>query len=135
MTAFRNDVTITSRTRLEATDPFSTLFTVTNEGSSPIDDVRFHCFIHYVEERYYKWAFQDQEGFVDPKSEPVIEGRQHQDITCSPGVWGKPLIWPPNGPKPDYHAVDFQLSVTYKPRYWHWQLTTCHRFIGRNRKD
>jgi len=131
VTLLRNDATIVPRTRLETTDPFSTLFTVTNEGTFPIDDVRFHCFIHYVEERHYKWAFQDQQGFIDPRMEPVIEGRQHQDVTCEPAVMGARLSWPPNGPKPDYHAVDFQLSVTYKPRYWPWQLTTCERFIGR----
>jgi hypothetical protein len=64
---FDSDITITPRVRLDPVDPFSTLFTVTNDGVFPIKNVTFSCHMNYVEIHNYRFAVHDQDGSIDPK--------------------------------------------------------------------
>jgi len=127
---FTSDVTITPRVRLDPSDPFSTLFTVTNEGAFPIENVTFSCHLNYVEIRNYMVATRDQDALVDPNREPEIEGRKSQDVVCIFGVLGGVrIITPPNGPAPDYHAADITLTVSYRPYFWK-RTTQSQRFVA-----
>jgi hypothetical protein len=127
---FTSDVTITPRVRLDPSDPFSTLFTVTNEGAFPIENVAFACHLNYVEIRNYKIATRDQDALVDPNREPEIKGRKSQDVVCIFGVLGGVrIITPPNGPAPDYHAADITLTVSYRPYFWKRTIQS-QRFVA-----
>jgi hypothetical protein len=127
---FRSDLTITSRVRLDPVDPFSTLFTVTNEGILPIEGVKFSCHMNTVEIYNYRFAVVDQDGPTDPKEEPAIAARKSQDVTCLFGAVGLPIKPPPNGPPPEYNFADITLIVSYRPYFW-WRRTESERFIGR----
>lgn len=128
--AFRSDVTINPRVRLDTNDPFSTLFTITNEGFFSIEDVGFSCHMNYVEIHNYRFAVQDVDGSTDPKGEPSIEARKSQDVACKFGAIGVPIKPPPNSPPPEYHVADITLTVSYHPHFW-WRRTQSERFIGR----
>src|SRR5438270_4843685 len=58
----RSDVTITPRVKLDLADPFSTLYTVTNEGIFPIKDVVFSCHMNEVEIQNYRFAVVNSDG-------------------------------------------------------------------------
>jgi hypothetical protein len=127
---FRSDVTITPRVRLDPADPFSTLFTVTNEGILRIEGVKFSCHMNTVEIHNYRFAVVDQDGSTDPKEEPAIAARKSQDVACLFGAVGLPIKPPPNSPPPEYHVADITLIVSYRPYFW-WRRTESERFIGR----
>ena len=128
---FWSDVTINPRGRLKDDDLFSTLFTVTNEGTFAIKNVRFSCHMNSLEIRNYHILLKDQEGVADPRGEPEIRGRKSQDVDCAPGVMGVKMVPPPGGPAPEYHVADITLTACYRPRFWPWQTKQSERFIGR----
>jgi hypothetical protein len=127
---FRSDVTINPTVRLNASDPFSTLFVITNEGEFSIVNVKFFCHMNYVEVRNYRFLVTDQPAPIDPTSEPNIEAHNSQDVTCFFGAMGTKIVAPPNGPRPIYNYADITLSVSYRPYFW-WSRTKSQRFIAR----
>jgi hypothetical protein len=126
-----SDVTITPRVKLQEDDPFSTLFTITNEGTFAIENARFSCHMNHLEIRNYHIALIDQEGAADPPGESEIAGRKSQDVDCAPGVMGVRMAPPPGGPAPEYHSADITVTVFYRPRFWPWETKQSERFIGR----
>jgi len=128
---FWSDVTITPRGRLKNDDLFSTLFTVTNEGTFAIRNVRFSYRMNDLEISNYGIRLKDQEGTADPRGEPEIRGRKGQDVDCVPGSMGIPIRPPPGGPTPQYRVADITLTACYRPRFWPWETKQSERFIGR----
>jgi hypothetical protein len=126
-----SDVTNNPRGRLKDDDPFSTLFSVTNEGTFAIKNVRFSCHMNDLEITNYRIRLVDQEGAADPRGEPEIRGRKGQDVDCALGSMGIPMRPPPGGPTPEYHVADITLTVCYRPRFWPWETKQSERFIGR----
>lgn len=126
---FRSDVTIAPRVRLDPQDPFSTLYTVTNEGFFPIKDVQFSCRMNDAEIHNYMWAVKG-ESVTDPKSEPEIHARKSQDVVCLFGVAGNQLKPAPNAPPFEYRTADITLTVSYRPQFW-LSRTQSERFIAR----
>jgi len=126
----RSDVTITPHVRLDPADPFSMLYTVTNEGSFVIKDVGFSCHMNHVEVHNYMFAVHDLPGSTDPKGEPEVAARKSQDVACLFGAAGWPIKTSPNGPPPEYHSADITLIVSYRPHFW-WRRIQSERFIGR----
>src|SRR5438552_2149073 len=112
---FWSDVTIDPRGRLKSDDLFSTLFTVTNEGTFVIKNVRFSCHMNNLVITNYRIQLIDQEGAADPRGEPEIRGRKGQDVDCVPGSLGYGMKPPPGGPTPEYENADITLTVCYRP--------------------
>jgi hypothetical protein len=127
---FLADVSFTPRTRLDPTDPFSTLFTVTNEGVFDIEDVRFACHMNDVEEIRYLVTVQNLDGATDPKWEPEIKPHKSQDVACLFGVAGVAMRPSPNGPPAEYRVADITLCASFRPSFW-WRRKQSERFIGR----
>jgi len=131
---FRADVNFTPQTRLDPNDPFSTLFTVTNENAFDIENVRFACHMNYVEVSNYRIASRDQDGSINLgdtnlKEVPEIGSHQGQDAICEFGVAGVPVRIPPNGPPLVYNVADITLCASFRPHFW-WRRKQWQRFVG-----
>lgn len=126
----RSDVTIVPRVRLDPVDPFSTLYTVTNEGTFAIEDVRFTCHMNDVVVRNYKWEVRDLDGSTDPKMEYEVAARKSQDVACLFGAAELPIETAPNAPILEYGKADITMIVSYRPKLW-WRRTQSERFIAR----
>jgi hypothetical protein len=127
---FRSNVSFTPRARLVPNDPFSTLFTVTNEGVFDIKDLRFACHMNYVEIQNYRFAIKNLDGAIDPGGEPEIAAHKSQDVTCLFGTMGRETRTDPNGPLPHYGVADITLCASFRPFFW-TRRKQMERFIGR----
>jgi hypothetical protein len=128
---FRSDVSFTPRTRLDPGDPFSTLFTVTNEGAFDIEDVRFACHMNDVIESAPNMRVLRLDGAVDPQTEPDIKPHKSQDVRCYFGVSGGRIVFnPPNRLPPHYNVADITLCASFRPFFWS-RRKQMERFIGR----
>jgi hypothetical protein len=121
-------VSFTPRTRLNPDDPFSTLFTVTNDGAFDIENIQFACHMNYVLEDTQYVRVIGLDGGIEPESKPEIKPHKSQDVSCAFGFASAPVNW--GGKIPHYAAADITLCASFRPYLW-WRRKQSERFVGR----
>ncbi len=119
---FRSDVTFETGAWLDPNDPFTALFSVNNEGSFPIENVKLSCHINYLttfDQSVEITSKDGKDGFTDVTAIPDLKARDKQDVSC---------LWE-NAPKslkilaasksvPKYTAAVITLTASYRPYFW-----------------
>jgi len=116
---FKSSVTIDPQLLRDPSNPFTTSFTVTNDGVFDIEPT-FACRMNHVELRgTYNILFRGGlDAAITPLREPKIGAHKSQDITCQFGVNGQPIVFPINFPPAVFGDLDITIVVTYRSRFW-----------------
>ena len=109
--------------RLNPSDPFSTEFTITNEGNFNIRDLTSTCIFGNVETTHNVGMY----GLARPslKSIPRIEPKLSSTIECLSFIGG---IGAGAG---NVRTADIALRVEYRQNWWPVKMTEVYRFEGK----
>lgn len=126
---FRADVSFTPRARTDPNDPFSTLFTVTNESAFDIEDGYFACHMNNVAVPNYGLAVRDLDGSVGPHYVHEIGAHKSQDVLCHFGAAGHAFVAATNAPAFEYSVADITLCASFRPYLW-FRRREWERFVA-----
>ena len=121
---FASRVTVSSFSPLNPNDPFSTRFSISNDGAFSIDDVEFGCYLKDI-------SFPEGGGFsnfsVIDSSLPIktIEAGEKATYKC--------LLSVPN--VSGHSQADIYVLVSYQPKFLPYRVKKPYRFVMQQGSD
>ena len=121
---FASRVTVSSLSPLNRNDPFSTPFSISNDGVFPIYDVKFHCYFKDI-------AFPEGGGFSGFSVEETVP--PIQIIEAGEKATYKCLLSVPNASSGS--QADIYVVASYQPKFLPYRTEKPYRFVMQQGSD